>query len=125
MKNLLVWLEVSDEGGFCVAEGDDYGFGVALGTLGAGVGVVDGEEERGLLGAEGFEAVGFDGGHVYEGDLLGCGELGVEVAEAHVAFDLELAVRVGDQMLRIVMVRRMGVALFARVSAMYLRMYQP
>ena len=46
-----------------------------------------GEEERGFFGTEGIQAVGFDGGHVDDGDLLGCGNLVLVVAEAHVAFD--------------------------------------
>ena len=62
--------EVGGERGIGVAEGDDYGFGVAFGALCAGVGVVDGEEERGFFGAEGFKAIGFYGGHVDDGNLL-------------------------------------------------------
>lgn len=79
-----------------VAEGDGDGFGVALGSFGAGVGVVDGEEERGFLLAERVEAVGFNGGHVNDGDLLLRGELVLIVAETHIAFDVEDAVGIVD-----------------------------
>ena len=84
-----------------------------------------GKRSGGLFRAEGLEAVGGDGGHVDEGDMLGGGELVVVVAVAHVALDVGLAVGTCVQMLRMVRVRRMGVACLARVSAMYLRMYQP
>ena len=58
------------------------------------MGVVDGEEERGFFGAERVEAIGFDGGHIDYGNLLGFGDLGFVLAEAHVAFNLEIAVSV-------------------------------
>ena len=68
-----------------------------FGALGAGVGVVDGEEEGGFFGAEGFEAVGFDGGHVDEGNVLVMRRVGdLVVAVAHVAFDVEVAVGIVD-----------------------------
>ena len=60
----LLGFEIGGQRRVGVAQGDGYGLGVEFGALGAGVGVVDGEEERGLLLAGGFEAVGFDGGHV-------------------------------------------------------------
>ena len=122
---MWVVLEVDDQRGVGVFESDDYRFGVALSSLGAGVGVVDGEEGGGLFGAEGFEAVGLDGGHVDEGDVLVGGQLADVGVVAHVAFDLDFPSGPSFQMLRMVMERRMGVAFLARVSAMYLRMYQP
>ena len=87
--------EVRDERQEGVAEGDDYGFGVALGAFGAGVGVVDGEEERGFFGAEGFEAVGFDGGHVGVEDVHVLCELCDLGVVAHVALDAGGAVGIG------------------------------
>ena len=92
----LLRLEVGDKRRVGISKCDDYGFGVALGSFGAGVGVVDGKAESGFFRAKGLEAVGFDGGHVDERDLLGGCELGLVLAVAHVAFDVEVAVGVVD-----------------------------
>ncbi len=75
-------------------QGVDYRFGCKFGAFSVGVRVVDGEEECGFFGAKGFETVGFDGGHVDDGDLFGCGDLVFVVAESHVALDAEVAVGV-------------------------------
>jgi len=91
----LLRFQICGERGVGVAEGDGYGLGVEFGPLGAGVGVVDGEEEGGLFGTGGFEAVGFDGGHVHVGYVLGGGELLEVGVVAHVALDVRLAVGAG------------------------------
>jgi len=75
-----------------VAQRDGHGLGVEFGTLRAGVGVVDGEEQGGLLRALGFEPVGLDGGHVHKGNVLGGGQLAKFGVVAHVALDMRLAV---------------------------------
>ena len=89
------------------------------------MGVVDGEEESGLFGAEGLEAVGGYGGHVDYGDVLGGSELALKSRKPMSRSMWGLPSGPGVQMLRMVTVRRMGVACLARVSAMYLRRYQP
>ena len=69
----LLRFEVGDKRGAGVSEGDRYGLSIEFGSLGAGVGVVDGEEESSFFGAGGFEAVGFDGGHIDESYVFVCG----------------------------------------------------
>src|SRR6185437_1214902 len=50
--------------------------------------MVFGEERGGLPGAEGFEAIGFDGAELEDGDVLLHGDLANPVVVAHVVFDV-------------------------------------
>src|SRR5665213_1814412 len=74
------------------AQGDGHRLGVEFSTFGAGVGVVLGEEERGLFLPGGLEAICLYSGHVDIGDVLFGGQLFQLGVVAHVALDLGFAV---------------------------------
>jgi hypothetical protein len=82
------------------AKSVDDSFGIELCAFDAGVGVVGGKEGCGLVRSESLEAIGFDGGHVDDGDVLGGvhgADLGVigGVSGFHVALDTGYAAGVG------------------------------
>ena len=76
-----------------VAQGDGHGLGVEFGTFGAGMGMVLGEEESRFFLSGGLEAVGFDGGHIDEGDMLVGGYLPEFGVITHVPLNVWLTIR--------------------------------